>query len=279
MRLDEWQKFIEAQFLEEEPPPPLKKEEKAPEPAKHTPPPAQAKVTSLPVPAPKPVPPANREPNLWGLDTDIPDFEGFLAKKPTAPSGTGTPKPAAEPEPTPAAAVVPTALPVTEVEAPLPIPKRQASGGRRARHVKNVRPESVHGGTAIVQAWLQFPKQVEILVAMSKADAGEVAQNSYKRPFAEKRIELIERIIDPILTLEETARLLNVCPTSVRRYTNRGILTCYRKEIEGGTGSATGKETRQRRFRLSDILAFLEAQQSVVEADRKSDALRLFGDE
>jgi hypothetical protein len=277
MRLDEWQKFIETQFLEEEPPPPPQKEEKAPEPAKFTPPPAQAKVNTPHAPPPKPVPPANREPNLWGLDTDIPDFEGFLAKKPTAPSGTGTPKPAPEPKPIPTSAPS-AAAPVTE--APLPTPKRQSTtGGRRARHVKNVRPESVHGGTAIVKAWLQFPKQVEILVAMYKQDAGEVAQNSYKRPFAEKRIELIERIIDPILTLEETARLLNVCPTSVRRYTNRGILTCYRKEVEGGTGSATGKETRQRRFRLSDILAFLEAQQSVVEADRKTDALRLFGNE
>ncbi len=40
----------------------------------------------------------------------------------------------------------------------------------------------------------------------------------------ETREELLARLLDPTLTLEETARILEVCPTTVRRYTNKGIL-------------------------------------------------------
>ena len=76
----------------------------------------------------------------------------------------------------------------------------------------------------------------------------EVAQHSYKRGFKESRIELLQRLLDPTLSLEETARLLNVCPTTVRRYTNRGMLRHLR----------TGGD--QRRFKLSDVLSFLESQ-------------------
>jgi len=43
-----------------------------------------------------------------------------------------------------------------------------------------------------------------------------------------------------------TALLLGVCPTTVRRYTNRGALRCMRTP------------GNQRRFRLSDILEFME---------------------
>jgi excisionase family DNA binding protein len=75
-----------------------------------------------------------------------------------------------------------------------------------------------------------------------------VTQNSYKRSFRETRIDLIQRLLDPTLSLEETARLLNVCPTTVRRYTNRGLLRHQR---------TTGD---QRRFKLSDVLTFLEHQ-------------------
>jgi excisionase family DNA binding protein len=74
----------------------------------------------------------------------------------------------------------------------------------------------------------------------------EVAQNSYKVVFKETREELIQRLFDPPLTLEETARLLGVCPTTIRRYTNKGLLHHYRTP------------GNQRRFRLSDLLAFLE---------------------
>jgi excisionase family DNA binding protein len=60
------------------------------------------------------------------------------------------------------------------------------------------------------------------------------------------RQELVRRLADPTLSLEEAALLLDVCPTTVRRYTNRGVLKHFRTE------------GNQRRFRLSDILEFLE---------------------
>jgi len=62
----------------------------------------------------------------------------------------------------------------------------------------------------------------------------------------ETRQELVQRLLDPTLTLREAALLIDVCPTTVRRYTNRGLLNCFRTP------------GNQRRFHLSDILEFLE---------------------
>jgi len=70
----------------------------------------------------------------------------------------------------------------------------------------------------------------------------------------ETREELLRRLVDPTLTLEETACILEVCPTTVRRYTNRGILP-----HERSAGN-------QRRFKLSSVLAFKEDQQKPQEA-------------
>mgnify|MGYP005830952323 CR=1 FL=1 len=80
-------------------------------------------------------------------------------------------------------------------------------------------------------------------------EKSETAQASYGT-FKESREELLRRLLDPVLSLEDTARILNVCPTTVRRYTNRGLLKHFRT---GGN---------QRRFRLSDVLAFLESRSS-----------------
>jgi len=51
---------------------------------------------------------------------------------------------------------------------------------------------------------------------------------------------------DVLRSIEEAARILGVCPTTVRRYTNRGMLQCHRTP------------GNQRRFRMSDVLQFLE---------------------
>jgi len=91
----------------------------------------------------------------------------------------------------------------------------------------------------------RMPHHLQVLFG----EAGEeVAQNSYKT-FKETRGELIQRLLDPSISLEEAARILNVCPTTVRRYTNRGILKHFRTA------------GNQRRFRLSDVLAFMESAQ------------------
>jgi excisionase family DNA binding protein len=65
----------------------------------------------------------------------------------------------------------------------------------------------------------------------------------------ESREELVQRLMDPVLSLEEAATLLDVCPTTVRRYTNRGVLQCYRTP------------GNQRRFRLSEVMSFMERRQ------------------
>jgi excisionase family DNA binding protein len=74
----------------------------------------------------------------------------------------------------------------------------------------------------------------------------EKAIKGYKKGRKETREEFLQRLLDPVLTLQEVARLLNVCPMTVRRYTNRGLLPSFRTA------------GNQRRFRLSDVLRFME---------------------
>ena len=106
-------------------------------------------------------------------------------------------------------------------------------------------PELSDGEAAAL--WGRLPRHIQLLVGMSEPQE-EVAQKYYTRGFKESRRQLIERLLDPTLTLEDTARVLGVCPTTVRRYTNRGLLPHHR---------TVGQ---QRRFRLSDVLGFLERQ-------------------
>jgi excisionase family DNA binding protein len=61
----------------------------------------------------------------------------------------------------------------------------------------------------------------------------------------ETREELLRRLLDPVLSLEEAAQVLGVCTTTVRRYTNRGLLKHHRTS------------GNQRRFKLSDVLSFM----------------------
>lgn len=84
-----------------------------------------------------------------------------------------------------------------------------------------------------------LPLDIETAAAPPKR-SGRVTEN---------REELVQRLTDPVLSLEEAAVLLDVCPTTVRRYTNRGVLKCYRTP------------GNQRRFRLSEIMDFMERRQ------------------
>jgi excisionase family DNA binding protein len=70
----------------------------------------------------------------------------------------------------------------------------------------------------------------------------------------ETREELLSRLLDPELTLAETAKVLDVCPATVRRYADRGTLPHHRTP------------GNQRRFKLTDVLDFLgRRDRSVVE--------------
>ena len=105
----------------------------------------------------------------------------------------------------------------------------------------------------------RLPHHLHLLVHLAN-EHQEVAQKYYTRDFKESRRELIERLLDPTLTLEETARVLGVVPATVRRYTNRGTLPHHR---------TVGQ---QRRFRLSDVLLFLESQHGRLETTYMDDS-------
>lgn len=128
----------------------------------------------------------------------------------------------------------------------------RAKGTRRAPYTRSVRP--VPPPQSIEELWGRVPKHVRLLVELGD---DEVTQRYYDRRFKESRQELVERLLNPSLTLEDTARLLGVCPTTVRRYTERGLLNHYRTP------------GNQRRFRLSDVIAFLEARQQAQETRRR----------
>lgn len=88
-----------------------------------------------------------------------------------------------------------------------------------------------------------LPKYIDFLGSFY---SDGVTSKYYQGDFKESRTDLIRRLLDPELNLEETSRLLGVCPATVRRYTNRGWLTHHR--TKGG----------QRRFRLSGVVKFVD---------------------
>ena len=221
------------------------------------------------------IPPAGEDESAAKLFTqeDVPpveDFFSFLGRTAEAPvveeveecvfelpkdqstlgpsEGTGEPRPVpAAPEAPPPPAETPQAQqqlimtppPPAKVEAPMPIeiprppvePQPAPDAGAQAS-------PALSGA----EGWDRMPKHLQTLFG---ASAAEVAQNSYKA-FKESREDLIQRLLDPTVSLEEAARVLNVCPTTVRRYTNRNVLRHYRTA------------GNQRRFKLSDVLAFME---------------------
>lgn len=90
------------------------------------------------------------------------------------------------------------------------------------------------------------------------ADAAPIPPRQGRGPRREEtREELLRRLVDPTLTLEETACILEVCPTTVRRYTNRGILPHERSP------------GNQRRFKLSSVLEFRESRLRGKETEEK----------
>ncbi len=161
--------------------------------------------------------------------------------------GTGEPKPIIrQPEKSP------VVQPSEQAQPAIPAQPAKPLQPVRPMHPKAEAPKpTIAESVEIGEMWAKLPRHIQLLMGQASQ---EVAQNSYKQ-FKETREELIARLLDPTLSLEETARILNVCPTTVRRYTNRGVLTHIRTA------------GNQRRFRLSDVLAFLESQPSVIDSD------------
>ncbi|MEN6301416.1 MAG: helix-turn-helix domain-containing protein [Armatimonadia bacterium] len=149
---------------------------------------------------------------------------------------------AVEPQPARAQAVEAPVEPETELEdeqdfalksepgKPKQILERLAAGNSEMRD----RLEALHARQQVL------PLDVEAAAQQAPRRRGRVE---------ESREQLVQRLTDPVLSLEEAAVLLDVCPTTVRRYTNRGVLKCYRTP------------GNQRRFRLSEIMSFMERRQ------------------
>ena len=112
-----------------------------------------------------------------------------------------------------------------------PRPRRNKSGDTKTQ----IDPE-------LQEVWELLPKNIEFLCSFYD---DSVTKNYYRGEFKENRQDLVKRLLDPELSLEETSRLLGVCPATVRRYTNRKWLEHHR--TTGG----------QRRFRLSDVVRFV----------------------
>jgi excisionase family DNA binding protein len=206
----------------------------------------------------------------------VPDFESPRFEAPSF--GLDAPRlaplaprevPAAPTEP--AAELRPPALglrrdPGTKGRAPVAAAPREAPGAlasaapaaveQAARPVVREQPVREPEHTQEEDAAARQRRHWDLLGEIRSQD---VAQNSYKSPFRETREQLVQRLLDPPLTLEEAARLLGVCPTTVRRYTNKNQLRHFRT---GGN---------QRRFRLSDVLEFMDSRSSEIEADAKDD--------
>ena len=64
--------------------------------------------------------------------------------------------------------------------------------------------------------------------------------------------------VDPMLTVSDVARLLNVHINTVRRWSNQGILEAYRVGSRG-----------DRRFRHEDIASFLSQESRVAKVRRR----------
>jgi len=84
----------------------------------------------------------------------------------------------------------------------------------------------------------------------AKGQAGNSGKKKKRRRAAQEqsREEILERLVNPTITLEEAAKIMGVCKATVRRYTAKGILPHYRTP------------GNQRRFKLNDIIHFLEEQ-------------------
>jgi len=120
--------------------------------------------------------------------------------------------------------------------------KRTTMSAPRPRRAKGPEQSQQRIDPELQEIWELLPKNIDFLCAFYD---DSVTKNYYRGEFKETRQDLVKRLLDPELSLEETSRLLGVCPATVRRYTNREWLKHHR--TIGG----------QRRFRLSDVVRFV----------------------
>lgn len=142
------------------------------------------------------------------------------------------------------------AAPAAQVKSVQEEPSHAANGKRRKvglnapRPRRRKKPQAKAVITSDLEAAIKAaPRNLQFLATLFD---DSVTEKYYTKKFKEPREEFIRRLIDPELNLEEAARLLGVCPATVRRYTNRGWLEHHRTS------------GNQRRFRLSNIVRFVD---------------------
>ncbi len=116
--------------------------------------------------------------------------------------------------------------------------KSQVSGGIEARsNPQAVRPQQP------VQQLVKSGRVGTPAKATTAPEGGEQPVKRRQRVRPETRAQMLERLMNPLISLHEASVLLKVCPATVRRYTDSGLLPHAR--TPGG----------QRRFYLRDVLA------------------------
>ncbi|CEK17620.1 Helix-turn-helix domain [Chthonomonas calidirosea] len=296
MRLEEWQKYLEARFVDEEeaerlikhPTPEPTQTASEPENGQEAPPTsslpetvttnhtALTMIETIPVAATAPPstepskPPQEEAIAQANRHRSLSLFPVVNSERPTCQaSNSPIAKRALQPSSASDSDVLEVDIPEFAQFLPSnhPAAKPSKKRPRKAESTKpaaSAQPEEPLSAIALHRRLFERAQQ---MFALQAPEREEAVQGYYKRPFQETRAELIERLFDPELSLEDVARLLNVCPTTVRRYTNLGWLVCHRKEPEHSQASQK-KETRQRRFRLSALLAFIETYAEQIAADR-----------
>ncbi len=241
LSLNDWYRYLESQFESQEEATPAKAEqvaEASEPPAPSAPPSEQATVAPTVAPAPLPSvsePPAPADSKQALVSIRVPHFAEFVPL--LRQELNWEPPQHAESKTEPEAAPAPS---TASEEPPSDGPRLRKRAGRNKRDPEAIVPPEAD------EVWAKLPQYLRYLAEWTD---DRVTRKYYPvRGRDESREELIARLTDPVLTLEETARLLGVCPATVRRYTDRGWLHCFRTE------------GNQRRFKLSDIVAFLEEQ-------------------
>jgi len=108
--------------------------------------------------------------------------------------------------------------------------------------------KSIKADTSRQQEKLLPPTMTQPKLHAAPVKTAPIKKYSSSSSTAKTREEIIERLINPTISLDEAAKIMNVCKATLRRYTAKGILPHYRTP------------GNQRRFKLNDVLNFMEKQ-------------------
>jgi len=146
------------------------------------------------------------------------------AREQRAPAKPAAPAPPAQP--------TPSAQPRREASPEATTPAVPASQAPVAKPKRAVRPRS-------------RSRELDADLADEVRQRQELLEQAERESPEAERTRLLRELLDPELSLQQTAVLLGVSVTSLRRYTDSGVLPHLRTA------------GNQRRFRLSQVLGFL----------------------